>query len=463
MKAIILAAGEGKRMRPLTLVRPKPMIEVLGKPLLHHIIDSLPSEITELIIVIGYKGGAIKAYFGDQFEGRSVKYIVQEKQLGNAHALGLCRDLLKPSERFLFLFADDLHSPQAIKRLLQKDIGMLVQEHSDPKRFGVVETDASGRVISIEEKPKQPKTNLVAVGVYVLDTRIFDYQASLHESGEYYMTDQISQLVTEHKFVIEKTEFWHPVGYPHDIDAAEKLLNKETSVVRSALPVILIAGGKGTRMPEDEKHLPKCLVGIAGKPMLQWQIEYLHNQGFFNITLSLGYKAELVVEWLKQNKHTDIKYAIEIEPLGTGGGIKLALEGTREPFIAINCDDLADVNLAALIRHSGGNAYNVLSIIEIDDARMFGLIDCDDQKKICEFKEKDPNSKKGLVSIGHYYLQADVFDGFSKAFSIEKDVFPKLASTGKLVAQQHKGEYWVTANDAEQLKNTREHFSKFRK
>ncbi len=448
-------------MRPLTLVKPKPMVEVLGKPLLHHIIESLPDEITELIIVIGYKGDVIRRYFGDQFQGRPVTYVLQEKQLGNAHALALCKYLLKPGERFLFMFADDLHSAEAIKRLIKKDIGMLVQQHSDPTRFGVVEVDASGHVISIEEKPKQPKTHLVAVGVYVLDTRIFDYEARLHESGEYYMTDQVAQLIKEHKFVIEKTEFWHPIGYPHDIDAAEKLLHRGKPIVtKNTTPVILIAGGKGTRMPENEKHLPKCLVSIAGKPMLERQIEYLHAQGFFNITLSLGHKAEQVVEWLAQNGHADIKYAIETEPLGTGGGIKLALGDTKEPFIAINCDDLADVNLHALIRHSGGDMFNVLSIMEIDDASTFGLIDCDEQKKICTFREKDPNAKRGMVNIGHYYLQADVFSGMPKAFSIERDVFPKLAAAGTLVAHRHTGEYWVTANNADQLRNTRDFFSK---
>jgi NDP-sugar pyrophosphorylase family protein len=94
MKAILLAAGEGKRMRPLTLETPKPMIDVLGKPLLHHLIDGLPSEITVLIIVIGYKGEQIRAYFGESFEGRKVSYVIQEKQIGNAQALELCQPLL---------------------------------------------------------------------------------------------------------------------------------------------------------------------------------------------------------------------------------------------------------------------------------------------------------------------------------------------------------------------------------
>lgn len=466
MKAILLAAGEGKRMRPLTLETPKPMIEVLGKPLLHHIIDSLPDAITELIIVIGYKGEQIERYFGSEFGGKKINYIWQRKPLGTAHALFLCQPYIQEHERFLFVLADDLHSKEALTRLIEYPFGVLVTKHEDPRRFGVIVPGRGNKVLAIEEKPEHPRSNLVVSGVYVFDDRIFRYEIIKHERlGEYFIPDVVTQMMRDHELVFEKTEFWHPIGYPHDIESAEKVLNKGKKGIskKQLTPVILIAGGKGTRMPENEKHLPKCLVGIAGKPMLERQIEYLHDQGFFNITIALGYKAELVIEWLKQNKYADIKYTVETEPLGTGGGIKLALRGVQEPFIAINCDDLADVNLTSLIRHSGNNHYHVLSIMDIEDAHTFGLVECDEKKKICAFKEKDANAKKGMVNIGHYYLQANVFDGMPKAFSIEHDIFPRLAAAGTLVSHRHAGDYWVTANNAEQLQNTRKHFEKLDK
>ncbi len=224
MKAIILAAGEGKRMRPLTLVKPKPMVEVLGKPLLHHIIDALPSEITELIIVIGYKGEQIVAYFGDVFEGRPVTYIRQEKPEGQAHALLLCREFIAPHERFLFLFADDLHSARALKALLRHERAILVREHEHPERFGVVTVSEDGRVRAIEEKPEHPKSNLVVTGVYLLDSNIFGFPLAEKTHGEYYIADQINKLVKGYDVVVEKTDFWHPVGYPEDIASAEKVL-----------------------------------------------------------------------------------------------------------------------------------------------------------------------------------------------------------------------------------------------
>lgn len=463
MKAIILAAGEGKRMRPLTLTTPKPMIEVLGKPLLHHIIDSLPKAITELILVVGYKADVMKRYFGDSFEGRKITYVFQEKPLGSAHALYLSRSYIGPREKFLLMFADDLHSKAAIEKLLRHDLGLLVAEHTDPRRFGVVHADQSGHVVSIEEKPERPKSNLVVVGVYVFDGRIFNYELVKHPLGEYFLPEVVTQLLKDHRMVAEKTNFWHPIGYPEDIEAAEAILKKKQGLSRgerSATPVIIIAGGKGTRMPDDEKDKPKVLVEVAGKSLIQWQIDEARQQGFWNITLSLGYKAEKVVEWLKASGNTEIRYVVEPEPLGTGGGLKLAAKGIREPFLAMNSDDLADVNLSALIRHGGDGAWNVLSGKAIADVRAFGLLKCDEDKKVCAFEEKNQKAEEGgVVNIGHYYLLPEIFEGTPNAFSLEHDIFPKLAGAGKLLLYKHTG-YWLPTGTPEELKATREYFAK---
>ena len=462
MKAIILAAGEGKRMRPLTLTTPKPMIPVLGKPLLHHIVDSLPKEITTVIFVVGYKGDQIRGYFGKTFEGREIIYVEQNEPLGTGHALELCRPHIREGERFFFMIGDDLHSPKALENLLKYPFAMLVHEHKNPERFGVVEVDKNNVVVGFEEKPLAPKSNLVSPAVFVLDDRIFKYPKVKHRTGEFFAVDQINQMMKDIPLIAEKSDFWFPVGYPEDIDALEFFLEKKNGISKkkNQTPVIIIAGGKGTRMPEGEKEKPKALVEIAGKPMLHWQIEEVRRQGFENIILSLGYKAEMAVEWLKKSGNSHIQYSIEKEPLGTGGGLKLAAKGINEPFLAFNADDLADVNFHGLIRHGNGGVFNVLAGAEIADARAFGLLKCDEHKKICAFQEKNPSSSEGgLVSIGHYYLTPDIFDGTPEAFSIENDVFTKLAAEGKLVIFKHTG-YWLPTGTAEQLQITREYFSK---
>ncbi len=444
-------------MRPLTLETPKCMVEVLGRPLLEYIIEGLPAEITELIIVVGYKGEQIKKHFGERFAGRPIEYVWQEKPLGTGHALHLCKHLIKPGEKFLYMLADDLHSTEAMRRLIKHGLGVLVREHEDPTKFGVLEVDARDRILGIEEKPKEPKTNLVAVGVYVFDSTFFDYPMPISHRGEYEYIEPLVAMIKEKDVFVERTDFWHPVGYPHDIDEAERILS--TSPSPRNVPVIIIAGGRGTRLPEHEQDKPKCLVEIAGKPILAWQLEELQKQGFSNIRISLGYKAEMVIAWLKENDHQNVVCSIEKEPLGTGGGLRLAAEGITTPFIAFNCDDLADVNFSALIRHGCSGKYNVITGVQFDGAYTFDSLVCDDFRRVCEFKQRSTEIGSAIVNIGHYYLLPSVFDAMPKVFSNERDLFPKLAAAGSVVLHTHTG-YWLTANNAEQIKGARAFFAK---
>lgn len=461
MKAIILAAGEGKRMRPLTLETPKPMLEVLGKPLLEHLFESLPSEVTEILLVVGYKAEQIQRYFGSEYRGRHITYVSQEQPKGTGHALMLCKDYIKSDERFLFMVGDDLHSADALKNLLKHEHGVLVAVHDDPRRFGVIEVDGNNRVIGFEEAPEKPRSNLVSLAVFVLSGRVFDYPHELSRTGEYWSTDQIRKMMADHAFFVEHSNFWMPMGKPHDIDLAEEALRKKYmtgSKKESRIPVIILAGGKGTRLPKEEQEKPKCLVEVAGKSILAWQLENVRNQGFTDIRLALGYKAHEVVDWLKNSGNEDVSYAIEESPLGTGGAIKNAVRGVTTPFIAFNVDDLSDVNYTSLMRHGMEGRYSAIAGMHFADARTFGTLLCDEHKRICEFKEKAPETQPGVVSIGHYYLQPHIFADTPERFSIEYDLFPKLAEEKKLVLCEHVG-YWLTTNTGEQLDAARRYFS----
>ena len=223
MKAVILAAGEGMRMRPLTLEKPKPMLEVAGKPLLHHIWEFLPHEIDEVILVVGYKAKMIKKYFGKSFLGKNIVYVYQKTKKGTADALFLAKPHLNPSEKFLLLYADDLHDKKSIERCVKTEQGLLVCPVKNPREFGVVIADAQGNIIEIAEKPKKPKSNIAIVGVYVLDNRIFKYKPPRKKNGEYYLTSMIEQMIKDHPMKAIKTDFWHPVGYPKDLKTAEKI------------------------------------------------------------------------------------------------------------------------------------------------------------------------------------------------------------------------------------------------
>ena len=228
MKAIILAAGEGIRMRPLTNDIPKPMLLLKGKPLLEHIINSLPDNIDELVLVVGYLHNKIHNHFKHHFGRFKIDYLIQSEKGGTYDALKLCSGLLEESEKFLLMFADDLHGQEGLEICANaKNFCALVSEAEDPKRFGVVETDKGGIIKSFEEKPENPKSNLVSTGVLLLDKSVFKYPARQHPNGERYLTDAISQMIQDgHKFEAVRSTFWLPIGYPEDLERAAAFLSE---------------------------------------------------------------------------------------------------------------------------------------------------------------------------------------------------------------------------------------------
>ncbi|OGN01513.1 MAG: hypothetical protein A3B91_00045 [Candidatus Yanofskybacteria bacterium RIFCSPHIGHO2_02_FULL_41_29] len=227
MKCIILAAGEGVRMRPLTDSTPKPMLKINGKPILEHILDSLPDKIDRVILVVGYLHRQIRDYFGYYYKNKKIDYVIQPDKLGTFHALEMCKDMISEDEQFIVTYADDLHGADNFKKCSESEVcAILALEAEDPKKFGVIEIDSDGNIIGIEEKPENPKTNLVSTGVLVLDDNVFKYPAKQHANGEYYLTDSISQMIsTGYKFKAIRSNFWLPIGYPSDLEKAEQILN----------------------------------------------------------------------------------------------------------------------------------------------------------------------------------------------------------------------------------------------
>jgi NDP-sugar pyrophosphorylase family protein len=230
MKAIIIAAGRGKRMQSLTSTAPKPMLLVAGKPLIEHIISSLPDQVDELFSIVGYLGDQIKNFCGDNFYGRSVTYIEQEKPLGTGHALKLCQPYIN-KEKFFVLNADDLFDKTSLERSLKHKLCLLVKEHENPERFGVVYTNEDGSIEKIIEKPAQPESNLVSTGIWLLDEKIFDtkYEVGAEPNGEYYLPKMITKLAVDYKIFVEQLAFWQPTSSPEDLLKAERALNKRTS------------------------------------------------------------------------------------------------------------------------------------------------------------------------------------------------------------------------------------------
>jgi len=214
MKAIILAAGEGLRCRPLTLTRSKVMLPVANKPLLEHIINAVAENgIKEILLVVGYQKERIMDYFGNGLEfGVKIDYIFQEAQLGTAHAVKLAMEYVDGD--FLVLNGDNLVDRNTIEDILagkKGSVTLLAVEREQTIGYGVVISE-EGRVTKILEKPKEVVSHFVNAGIYIFTLEIFEEieQTPLSTAGEYAITDTIQQMILKGKIVgmVESKSLW---------------------------------------------------------------------------------------------------------------------------------------------------------------------------------------------------------------------------------------------------------------
>jgi bifunctional UDP-N-acetylglucosamine pyrophosphorylase/glucosamine-1-phosphate N-acetyltransferase len=230
MKAVILAAGEGVRLQPITSTRPKHLIKVGGKPILEHCLNAVKtSGIEEALIVIHYMGDAIRQYFGDGKKfGLKIEYVEQKAVLGTGNAVNVVEPYVK--DDFLLVYGDLLFSAEAVKNVIdlhrkeKPAATMAVVPVENPEDYGIVELEDEKHVKHIVEKPKHEEapSNLANAGIYVFSTEIFDKvrETSASARGEWEITDAISQLLNEKKtvFVVKiSQDDWVDIGRPWDL------------------------------------------------------------------------------------------------------------------------------------------------------------------------------------------------------------------------------------------------------
>lgn len=228
MKAVILAAGRGTRMKHLTDFTPKPMIHVAGRPILEYTFDALPDEVTEVVVVVGYLQNAIRDYFGEQYKRFTVRYVVDEEINGTGLALMQTAPVLEGEEKFLVLNADDLYDKDDLTELVSHDWGILAAKVDDPTRFGVLKVDDEGKLVEIIEKPQEPPSDMVAAGGYVVGKEYFDEELVQIPGGEYGLPQTLQKMASEGRIAlyVVASKFWVPVGRPEDIPVAEAALKE---------------------------------------------------------------------------------------------------------------------------------------------------------------------------------------------------------------------------------------------
>ncbi len=203
---------------------------------------------------------------------------------------------------------------------------------------------------------------------------------------------------------------------------------------------IILAGGFGTRLQSVVSDLPKPMAPVNDQPFLNYQLNYLKHYGIKKVILSLGYLPEKIKDYYGNNFNgLEIDYVIEKEPLGTGGGIRLALEKCEEEKVFIlNGDSFFDVNLIEFYnRHLQNNSEISLALRKVSNAERYGTIEKNNENRIISFKEKSGFAKEGIINGGVYILDKKKYTALTPAnknFSIEKDFFEK-----QLQAIQIKG------------------------
>ncbi|WP_247730659.1 sugar phosphate nucleotidyltransferase [Halovivax limisalsi] len=246
--AVVLAAGEGRRLRPLTRNRPKPMLPGATTPILEHLLDELiVAGVTDVTLVVGHARNRVQSHFGPTYRNVPLSYVTQETQLGTGHALLQAASAIDGPT--LCVYGDQLVGRELIAAVRDghdgaaATLGLL--DHGDVSEYGGVRLE-DGRVSEIVERPRAGRSYLLNAGVYVLDERVLDATRRIESSpGERSLVDAISRLLESNEPVtgVRSSGLWVDATYPWDLlTVADALF--ERGLVDGSAPAGDGPGGK---------------------------------------------------------------------------------------------------------------------------------------------------------------------------------------------------------------------------
>ena len=222
MQTVVLAAGQGTRMRPLTDRRPKPMLPVAGKPLVEHTLDAaVDAGASSFVVVVGYEATAVREHLGDEHRGVAVEYVTQTEQVGTADAVRCAVPKLEDAS-FAVLNGDGLYDAASLATLFASGPAVGSYRVDDPSSYGVLETD-SDRVVGVVEKPDDPPSDRINAGVYVFPAAAADWtDVAETERGEFELTDVLERACREATVTAVPFDRWLDVGRPWELLAANE-------------------------------------------------------------------------------------------------------------------------------------------------------------------------------------------------------------------------------------------------
>ena len=200
--------------------------------------------------------------------------------------------------------------------------------------------------------------------------------------------------------------------------------------------VIILAGGKGTRLGTAGGNAPKVMAMVGGEPFLMHIVTRLKRQGARTICMAVGHKSNQVMEYFGDGSDLglSIRYSVETAPLGTGGAIRQAIEGSSKTLHVIqNGDSFVEVDYASLLAfHHGKRADLSMTLVELRDVSRFGAVEVDEKQRVRSFSEKPTGAASTLVNAGVYVTDGDVLGKFplGERLSLENDMMPSLLHLG---------------------------------
>ncbi|MFC1801057.1 bifunctional sugar-1-phosphate nucleotidylyltransferase/acetyltransferase [Nanoarchaeota archaeon] len=351
MQGVILAAGKGTRMEPLTLTRPKVLLKVAGRTMLEHNLDQLVGIVSEVLIVVGYKGEMIRKAIGDNFKGMKIKYVWQKVQNGPGGALMLCQKHLK--DKFVVLNGDDFYSKKDIKKCLKFKYCVMGAKVKSPEKWGIF-TVKGKKVVHFIEKSRTVKSRWANIGIYVFDVEVFNYKLKKSKRNEYEITDYVSYLIKNSEVNFEEvSDFWLPIGYPWNIIEANEFFLKKTKreikgkVESGATVKGAVVIGKGTTVLSGSYIEGPVVIGSDCK---------IGPNCYIRPSTTLGNNC-------KVGNAVEVKNCVLFDDVSIG---HLSYMGDSVIGSGVN---LAGGTIVANLRHDGGNVKMMIKKDLVDSGR----------------------------------------------------------------------------------------------
>ena len=219
------------------------------------------------------------------------------------------------------------------------------------------------------------------------------------------------------------------------------------------MKAVILAGGYGKRLKPYTENVPKPLLPVAGRSILEWQVRWLKHYGFEEILICAGYLKEKLVNEVGSGVKYGVRvgYVVEDEPLGTGGALKNAEHILRndESFLLKNGDILTDLNPNELLEDLEGEYLGAIALVQLPSP--YGIVKFDEKTcKVISFVEK-PRLMDYWINAGVYVFKREVFDYLPERGDIEKTALPRLADDGKLKAHLFENAFWMSIDSHKDL------------